>query len=199
MTHSLAEPRVLLLLRIIGGIEGTKTPDRWKVQKTAFLAEARMQEEKIGGLDYEFLKDRDGPLATGIYHDIEFLIDAGYVTRNFDPKLTLEGKRLLESMKELYALNNDVVTPVEDILSFVSDKTSKELREMTHQMKVEVGGKAYRIHDLPPYYSILQPMPAAFEKKKFKLPIGWKHTLEILSSKGSRESLKARVECSSRS
>lgn len=194
MKHSLDEPRVLLLLRIIGGVEGTKTPDRWKVQKTAFLAEVKMQEARIGGLDYEFLKDRDGPLAIDIYRDLEYLIDAGYVASDYDPKLTPEGKRFLESMKELYDMNEDIVSPVDDTIQFVADKSSNELREMTHQMEIMAGGEVFKIHDLQPYYSIIQPLPKAFQKKKFKMTPDWKQTLEILGSKESRESLKKRVE-----
>lgn len=187
--RSVAEPRVLILLRIIGRLEQGKSVDRWKLQKTTFLAELEMQKKGIGGLDYEFLKDKDGPMAPGIYEDMDLLMKSGFVSREFDPKLTSEGRHFLESLEELYEANGEVEVLLDSIIGTAIDEPSGSLRQLTHDMEIEVNGERIDIDRLPPYYSIIHPLALSERKGEFRVPIEWQETIGILGDRKTREEL----------
>lgn len=188
-TRSVAEPRVLILLRTIGRLEEGKSTDRWKLQKTIFLAELEMQKEGIGGLDYEFLRDKDGPMAPGIYEDMDLLMRSGFVSRDFDPKLTSEGRRFLESLEKLFESNREVERVLDPIIRATIEESSGALRQLTHEMEIEINGQRIEIDRLPPYYSILEPLSESQRKEEFRVPEDWQETIEILGDRRIREGL----------
>jgi uncharacterized protein YwgA len=182
---------VLLLFRIIGGLEKGKSVDRWKLQKTAFLAEIEMQKKGIGGLDYEFLKDKDGPMSQGIYEDMDLLMRSGFVAREYNPKLTPEGRRFLKSLDELYDTKKDVRDLLDTILRSVIEESGGSLRKSTHDMEIAINGKQVKIDSLPPYYSILHPLVAAERIDQFEVPEDWQETIEIWGDQKIRKDLES--------
>ncbi len=190
MNRSIAEPRILLLLRVLDGLEKGKPPDRWKLHKTVFLAEAKLQTDCIGGLDYEFIKDKDGPMAPGIYEDLDSLIRAGFVTRDYDSSLTEDGREFLRSLEDLFEANKDSIDLVDHMVKSTSEMSGRDLRRITHEMTIDLNGEPTRIDRFPPYAPILRPLPKAFFKKKFNISDEWKETIEIWSNRESREALK---------
>jgi len=199
VTRSVAEPRVLLLIRIIGGLEKGKFVDRWKLQKTAFLAEIEMQKKGIGGLDYEFLRDKDGPMSPGIYKDMDLLIRSGFVSREYDPKLTPEGRSFLKSLDELYDAKEQVRDLLDTVLKSVIDESGENLRKSTHDMEIVINGKQIKIDNLPPYYCILHPLARAERKDEFEVPEDWRETIEIWSDQKIRKDLESTFKRVSRS
>ena len=189
VTSRIANPRVLLLLRILGGLDRGKHVDRWKLQKTTFLAEIEMQKKGIGGLDYEFLKDKDGPLSHGIYEDMDLLMKSGFVSREYDPKLTDDGRRLYESLEALYDANEEIEALIASIVEAAVDEPSGKLRQLTHDMEVEINGERVQIDKLPPYYSLIHPLPACERKGEFDVSAEWQETIEILGDRVLRENL----------
>ncbi len=199
MTRSVAEPRVLLLFRIIGGLEKSKSIDRWKLQKTAFLAEIELQKKGIGGLDYEFLRDKDGPMSPGIYQDMDLLMRAGLVAREYDPRLTPDGRKFLKSLDELFDAEEDVRDLLDTVLKSVIDESGGSLRRSTHDMEISINGKQTKIDTLPPYYCILHPLARAERKVEFEVPDDWRETIDILSDQKTRRDLESTFKHVSRS
>ena len=146
----------MLLLYIVQGINQSSIhPDRWKLQKTTFICQSKLQDKKINALTYSFYRDKHGPMTTGIYDDTSAMIDCKYMANQYDPRMRYKGIEFLKECSHIFNLNKTTMQVVNSILEMVQGLTGENLKKLCYEYTVDFFGMKVAIKNLSIYSQIL--------------------------------------------
>jgi hypothetical protein len=173
----------LLLIYLFGT---HKIIDDTKAQKTVFFAENNMNEKKIKGFSYDFIRWNFGEFSRDLESDLKELKQKNFITDNLD--LTQDGEEILNRMGRVLQQNPEIIKRIDMFGSYTELKPLAEVKDVAYT-KIMIHGK--QVKDLPLGEPLLQKLNDSEAKIKFIIDKGWFGTFEILLNPKLKESLDA--------
>lgn len=170
----------------IGRIEGQK-----KLMKLLFLAENKMIESELKGLNYHFYKYHHGAFSKQVYEDRDLLIENDLLTDEGGFRLTERGKKVISDFEEVLEEKNKIFTDiVEGIVEEYVSYPPWKLEELSNKLEIE----GVEIGSLPIGETLLDKLFDHQAREIFDIDDDWIDTLEIYLDYGFDKSLSKALE-----
>ena len=164
------------------------------LEKIIFLAEWKMIEERVKGLNFPYFRYDYGPFSKEVSQEINDLKKTGLLEKQDEIKLTKEGEKLLESYSDLLQRNKDIIVYIDKVIEKYHRYTTQELKNLVYDMEFPMPNGKIKIKDIQHYTDMLFILPETEVKKEFKLTEEDIETLDILSDTELFNSLKESIK-----
>ena len=167
-----------------------------KLQKLSFLTEYFLYENDKRAFDYEFFMYDLGPISTGVYRDLEFLLNEELVSEDEDGIRSSElGESINNQFREI--IPKEINSAMQHIVNEYASMKTNDLVELVHRMKIKLpDGTVTCIDNFPRGYILLaKPLTTICERAFGK---EYLETFRILSNRplieAIREARKSRTK-----
>jgi uncharacterized protein YwgA len=193
MTRMGIEKRIknLLLLIYLIHISNLKAhlENPLKLQKLVFLSQKELSEKKMRAFNYTFFRWLKGPFSADLSNDLNLLKQIKYIIWDENIYLTEEGKYILENCREIFQMNKDFLSVIEESIDNYLTLEPDDIKEMVYDIKIRVPIR----NEILPIKEIPQGTPIQFglsnknTKRDFFLTEGWATTLELIFDEEAME------------
>ncbi|MCX6821075.1 MAG: hypothetical protein NT016_03950 [Candidatus Aenigmarchaeota archaeon] len=171
----------LLLIYLFGT---HKIIDDTKAQKTVFFAENNMNEKRIKGFSYDFIRWNFGEFSRDLESDLKELKNKNFITDNLI--LTQDGEEILNQIGSVLQKNSEIIKRIDMFGSYTESKSLTEVKDVAYT-KIIVNGK--QVKDLPMGEPLLHKLDDSEARINFSIDTGWLGTFEVLFNPRIKDSL----------
>ena len=167
-----------------------------KLQKLSFLTEYFLFQNGKRAFDYEFFMYDLGPISTGAYRDLEFLLNEELVTEDEDGIRSSElGESINNQFREI--IPKEINSAMQYVVNEYASMRTNDLVELVHRIKIKLpDGRVTCIGNVPRSHILLaKPLTTICERAFGKKYL---ETFRILSNRplieAIREARKSRTK-----
>lgn len=185
---------LLLSLYIINRTNETANlENNLKLQKLIFLSQKLLNSRKRRGFRYLFLRWDQGPFSKNVNQDLILLKNSKFVKWG-DEKITLtgEGKKLLDSSKEIFDSNKTFIKYIDQTLEEYSHLSPEEIKGNVYNIRTWIPrlNRVMRIEEVPHKQVLMYELSEKRARYNFEIGEEWLDTLEVVFDEEAMGMLK---------